>query len=107
MADKGCESCLQATRHFTQNKDRYSQVYSLRLTLSKEYGGRTVLPQRQKEGGEEEDRYRVHVCVYVLYVGTYLCSSVRLICSCDFVNIHISVCLGWSQKQGAWGSLRS
>lgn len=22
---------------------------------------------------------------------------------CDFVNIHISIYLTWSQKQGAWG----
>ena len=24
---------------------------------------------------------------------------------CDFVNIHISIYLTWSQKQGAWGKL--
>lgn len=60
--DKGCESCLQATTHFMRNKDCSSHVCSTSLTLNKEYGVRTAFPQKL----EEEGRYHIHICVYVL-----------------------------------------
>lgn len=83
----------------TSHEIRIVIVLCIRLTLNKEYGVRTVFPQ----GSGEEHRYHIHICVYVLYIWTYLCSHVCLIHVCDFVNIHISIYSVWSQKQGAWG----